>query len=86
MKSLRKLFSYTQSKQAKAIACIVLIPIPLMMARQHMWHLAYITYELVQTMTYWQSLPYVSACAVVFAVTGCFKNALRNARVEPKGF
>ncbi len=40
---------------------------------KEMWELAVITNELVSDLTFWAFLPYVAACATVFAVTGCFK-------------
>ncbi|MNM42306.1 hypothetical protein D3C81_531390 [compost metagenome] len=86
METLRTLFSYTQSKQAKVIAAWLLIPGALLMASREMWSLVAITNELVHSMTFLRSFPYVAACAVVFAVTGCCKKVGAQLRQDHKLF
>ncbi|WP_349987561.1 hypothetical protein ABMQ39_09565 [Pseudomonas alloputida] len=87
MKSyLRKLFDCTQTKEAKVFGAWVLIPWMLGMASKGMWDLAWATNALVQGMSFWQSFPYVAACAVVFALTGCGKMVSIQLRREHKLF
>lgn len=86
LKPLRKLFDYTQTKQAKVFGAWALIPGMLAMASKGMWDLALATNELVHNMTFWESFPYVTACAVVFAVTGCCKRVSTQLRREHKLF
>jgi hypothetical protein len=80
------LFDCIQTKRAKAIGAWVLIPGTLAMASKGMWALAWATNELVHTMTFWESFPYVVACAVVFLVTGRSKMLLKQLQREHKLF
>lgn len=82
MKVLRTLFSCTQTKQAKVLGAWVLIPGCLAMANKELWTLAVMTNELVHSMTFWQSFPYIAACATVFATAGCFKMVATQIRRE----
>ena len=82
MRTLRQLFSYTQTKQAKVLGAWVILPCLLALVSREMWSLAVITNELVRQMTFWESLPYVAACATVFAVTVCAKQVVSRLRKE----
>lgn len=73
MKILRELFKYTQSRQAKVLGAWVLIPGCVAMASRSLWELAAATSEVIQGMEFFESFPYVAACATLFAITGCFK-------------
>ena len=43
------------------------------MASKSLWELVAATREVIQGMTFFESFPYVAACATLFAITGCFK-------------
>ncbi len=73
VKILSEQFKHTQSKQAKVLGAWVLIPGCIAMASKEMWILAVATSEVIQGMTFFESFPYIAACATVFAMTGCFK-------------
>lgn len=82
MRTLRQLFSYTQTKQAKVLGAWVILPCLLVLTSREMWSLALITHELVRQMTFWETFPYVTACATVFAVTGCARQVVSRLRKE----
>jgi hypothetical protein len=87
MKSyLRKLFDCTQTKGAKVFGAWVLIPGILVKANEGALDLIRVTYNLVQSTTFWESFAYVATCAAVIMVTGCFKTEVAKMRKEHKPF
>lgn len=66
---LKKLFSYTQASLAKRIVSCLFLPYVLHKVVEKSHEVFQATVDLVKTMSFWQSLPYVVACSLVMLIT-----------------
>lgn len=66
---LKKLFSYTQTSLSKRIVACLVLPYVLHKVVEKSHEVFQATVDLVQTMSFWQSLPYVATCSLVMLIT-----------------
>ncbi|MFS2094767.1 hypothetical protein ACCC96_17345 [Pseudomonas sp. Pseusp11] len=66
---LEKLYSYTQTSLAKRIVAFLVLPYVLHKVVEKSHEVFQATVDLVQTMGFWQSLPYAVACSLVMVIT-----------------
>jgi hypothetical protein len=84
LKSLRKLFGYTQTSSAKRIAAWTIFPVVTYQIVDKSRELTTITYDLVLAYGLLETWPYVIACALVVAITTQVKSMARKLRTAHK--